>query len=103
MLNQNWDIHDLFWQFDDKPDNFNQNNEWETFRGYFIPNNILKPGEQNTIAVRVYDGFIDGGIYEGPIGLITREKYREFWQLRKEYNRHFDNFLDTLFNELNVE
>lgn len=71
------------WNFDDKPTSFNDNNEWETFRGYFLSGNILKPGEYNTIAVRVYDGYLDGGIYEGPIGLITQEKYREFWNERK--------------------
>lgn len=71
------------WNFDDKPTSFNDNNEWETFRGYFLSGNILKPGEYNIIAVRVYDGYLDGGIYEGPIGLITQEKYREFWNERK--------------------
>ena len=86
------------WNYGDKPRHFNQNSEWETFRGYFIPANILKPGEHNTIAVRVYDGFLDGGIYEGPIGLITQEKYREFWKARKELYQRFDNYLDTLLN-----
>jgi sialate O-acetylesterase len=84
------------WSFDDKPTHFNQNSEWETFRGYFIPENILKPDEYNTIAVRVYDGLLDGGIYEGPIGLITQNKYREFWKTRKEFNQRFDNYPDTL-------
>lgn len=60
--------------------NFNQNNEWEIFRAYFLPEGILKPGEENTIAVRVYDGMVDGGIYDGPIGLITQEKYTAFWK-----------------------
>jgi sialate O-acetylesterase len=69
------------WTFDDRPRYFNQNNEWETVRGYYIPENLLKPGE-NTIAVRVFDGYIDGGIYLGPIGLITQEKYRAYWNNR---------------------
>jgi len=66
------------WNFDNVPESFNQNNEWETIRGYYIPDNVLLPGKENTIAVRVYDGFIDGGIYQGPIGLITQDKYREY-------------------------
>ena len=84
------------WNFDDKPTHFNQNNEWETFRGYFIPDNILKPGEYNTIAVRVYDGFLDGGIYDGPIGLITQKNYREFWKARKELFQKYYNNQDTV-------
>lgn len=63
--------------------NFNQNNEWEIFRAYFLPEGILKPGKENTIAVRVYDGMVDGGIYDGPIGLITQEKYTAFWKEKK--------------------
>ena len=86
------------WNFRDKPSHFNQNSEWKTFRAYFIPDNILKLGEHNTIAIRVYDGFLDGGIYEGPIGLITQEKFREFWKARKEFYQQFNNYPDTLLN-----
>jgi len=68
------------WNFNEIPKYFNTFNEWETLRAYFIPDNILKPGEENLISVRVYDGFVDGGIYDGPIGLITQEKYRQFWK-----------------------
>lgn len=74
------------WTFDTWPKYFNQNNEWETVRGYYIPENLLKPGE-NTIAVRVFDGYIDGGIYQGPIGLITQDKYVKFWNRRNELNQ----------------
>ena len=57
--------------------------EYRQFRGYFIPDGVIKFGEENTIAVRVYDGYINGGIYEGPIGLTTQEKYRDYWRDRK--------------------
>ena len=68
------------WNFSIVPESFNQNNEWETIRAYYIPDNVLKPGKENTIAVRVYDGFMDGGIYRGHIGLLTQVKYREYWK-----------------------
>jgi sialate O-acetylesterase len=71
------------WKFDILPNSFNQNNEWETIRGYYIPDGILLPGKENTIAVRVYDGFMDGGIYKGPIGLVTQDKYREYWKSKR--------------------
>jgi sialate O-acetylesterase len=72
------------WNFDVVPSNFNQNSEWETLRGYYIPVYVLKPGAVNTISVRVYDGYLDGGIYQGPVGLITQEKYVEFWNYKKQ-------------------
>jgi sialate O-acetylesterase len=71
------------WNFETFPESFNQNNEWEVIRGYYIPDNVLLAGKENTIAVRVYDGFMDGGIYLGPIGLITQNKYREYWNKQK--------------------
>jgi sialate O-acetylesterase len=71
------------WNFDIVPESFNQNNEWEVIRGYYISDNVLLAGKENTIAVRVYDGFMDGGIYQGPIGLITQDNYREFWNKQK--------------------
>jgi beta-galactosidase/beta-glucuronidase len=72
------------WNFEVVPTNFNQNYEWTTIRAYYIPDNTLIPGKENTIAVRVYDGYLDGGIYQGPIGLITQEKYRKYWNNRKD-------------------
>jgi beta-galactosidase/beta-glucuronidase len=75
------------WNFNKVPLNFNQNEEWLTIRGYYIPDNILQFGGENIISVRVYDGFIDGGIYQGPIGLITQDKYIKFWNRRNELNQ----------------
>ena len=86
------------WNFDTVPDDFNANNEWETFRGYYVPFGLLKTGQKNTIAVRVYDGFIDGGIYDGPIGLIKRERYIAYWKNRRETIQRFDSYLDSLIN-----
>jgi len=59
--------------------------EWRAFRGYYIPDGILKKNQINIIAVRVYDSGGSGGIYEGPIGLITQTKYIEFWRKNKNY------------------
>jgi sialate O-acetylesterase len=58
--------------------------EYNAFRGYVIPAGILKKGQKNTIAVRVLDTGGDGGIYEGPVGLITQDKYIEYWRKIKK-------------------
>jgi len=65
--------------------------EYQKFRGYYIPDDILEAGE-NVIAVRVYDGYINGGIYEGPVGLITQDKYTSYWKSQKKKKNFFDYF-----------
>lgn len=62
-------------------------NEYQEFRGYIIPEGILNINGNNTIAVRVYDGYLDGGIYQGPIGITTQEIYREYWKEKKKEKR----------------
>lgn len=52
-------------------------NEWRELRAYRIPRRFFRT--KNDLAVRVYDGLLDGGIYEGPIGLMTPGAY-ERWR-----------------------
>jgi hypothetical protein len=66
-------------------DRANTDQEYAAFRGYYVPDGILKNGQINTIAVRVYDSGLGGGIYEGPIGLISQSKYIEFWRKNKNH------------------
>jgi hypothetical protein len=64
------------------------NNEYSKYRTYSVPDGLLRPGKNNVIAVRVYDQEQVGGIYEGPITLLPKSEYKQFW---KEYrNDHFD-------------
>ncbi len=46
-------------------------NAWDKPRTYFIPAGQVKWGGENVIAVRVYDGQGDGGMYPGPVRLRT--------------------------------
>jgi hypothetical protein len=50
-------------------------NEWQQQRAYSIPTTLVKPNEENTLAVRVLDVWLHGGIYDGPIGLVKRDRY----------------------------
>lgn len=69
--------------------------EWQEVRGYFLPANALRPGEENVIAVRVYDRSGDGGIHQGPVGIFTREDYTAHWRHndwdRGSFWRYFDH------------
>lgn len=62
---------------------YTNDRDYQMFRGYFIPKDAIKYNSDNIIAVRVYDGFQDGGIYSGPIGITTRERYSQMWKKQK--------------------
>lgn len=71
--------------------------DYRTLRAYYIQNSILHFNQENTIAVRVYDGIGYGGIYDGPIGIITRDQYISLKRkIKKESKR---NFFEWLFGD----
>ena len=53
-----------------------QGDEWQRERVYPVPAGTLRAG-RNVVAVRVYDGLVDGGIHRGPIALMTPEAFAE--------------------------
>jgi sialate O-acetylesterase len=57
---------------------------WRTLRGYEIPEGLLKPGK-NLIAVRVFDRGGGGGIYNGPIGILSLKEYKKYEEKYEEY------------------
>jgi len=63
-------------------------------RAYYLSADNLKYGEKNLIAVRVYDGFKDGGIYEGPVSIVSQQEYIKYWNKLRNSN----NFIDKIFN-----
>ncbi len=67
---------------------------YQKLRGYYLAGNDFKYGENNVIAVRVYDGFKEGGIYEGPVTIVSQREYREYWN----NIRRGSNFIDRFFN-----
>ena len=60
--------------------------EFDVFRGYYVPKGLIKQNKVNVIAVRVYDARGVGGIYEGPLGIITQDNYIDFWR-NKRYSK----------------
>jgi sialate O-acetylesterase len=68
-----------------------QGDEWLELRAYYIPREYLNVNGDNVIAVRVYDGLIGGGIYDGPIGIVTQKEYRDWF---RKYGRTRPSFWD---------
>ncbi|MBN1999277.1 glycoside hydrolase [candidate division KSB1 bacterium] len=52
-------------------------------RAYFIPPDAIRPGRDNLVAVRVYDAGRTGGIFDGDVGITTREEYLRFTKRNK--------------------
>lgn len=75
------------------PIKFDTRSEWQQFRGYFIPDGLIVPNKENVIAVRVYDGYLNGGISQGPIGLMQQSKYTKFWRELKHSKKNFWQWL----------
>lgn len=69
-------------------------NEYSVLRTYKIPKELIRFNKENTIIIKVYDYFKDGGIYQGPIGIVNYENYK---YLKEKYNNSKGN---TLWNFL---
>ena len=65
-------------------DDVSTGQEYNAFRGYYIPDGLLKKNQKNVIAVRVLDTGGVGGIYEGPVGIMTQTKYIDYWRKNKK-------------------
>jgi hypothetical protein len=71
--------------------------EWLQVRAYTIPPGLLRQNAENVLAVRVYDAMLQGGIYDGPIGIVSRKQYSQ-WE--ETVRRNFEDgwkFFDKLF------
>ncbi|MCK9410429.1 MAG: glycoside hydrolase [Bacteroidetes bacterium] len=76
--------------------------EYRETRAYDIPASTLKPGKKNVLAVRVYDNMLIGGIYEGPIGIVTAKEFRrwERWNRNNDWEvTPVDKFFDRIFTK----
>ncbi|SMO72900.1 sialate O-acetylesterase [Saccharicrinis carchari] len=71
--------------------------DYQTLRAYRIPRNMLHRGK-NVLAVRVWDDRLDGGIYEGPLGIMTVQAFESYFTEHEERKSLFEYFLDRFFD-----
>lgn len=74
-----------------------QGDEWQKLRAYYIPPDYVNFNGSNTIAVRVFDGPLHGGIHSGPIGIVSRERYLN-WKNRPR-SGSAENIFEWLFGK----
>ena len=68
--------------------------EYQKLRAYAVPADVINAGGKNVLAVRVYDNFLNGGIYDGPIGFVTRDHYRKWARKHAQHNDNSWDFFD---------
>jgi hypothetical protein len=71
--------------------------EWVELRAYTIPADLLYPNQDNVLAVRVYDGLLQGGIYDGPVGIVTREHYLQWKSMQRNRDHWLRDMFDLIF------
>ncbi len=68
-----------------------------TLRAYAIPSQLINSDGRNVIAVRVYDTFYHGGIYQGPVGLVRADRYRKWERPQRMAEKSgLQKFLDAI-------
>jgi sialate O-acetylesterase len=73
-------------------------NYYRIFRGYEIPEGLLRKNGTNTLVINVYDQGELGGIYQGPIGIATEENFKKLKKNQKEPpSNYWDDFFKTIF------
>lgn len=82
------------------PERMNNRKESEKERVYGIPDNLLKFGAINTIAIRVFDGYRFGGIYQCPVSIMTNDNYSKYYRKsRSSKSKNFwGEFWKSIFN-----
>lgn len=75
-----------------------RNDEWRKPRTYFIPDDLLRVGKENLIAIRIYDQEQNGGLYEGPLAIIPRDEYKEFWRNYQSENHTYFSLWSLLWD-----
>jgi sialate O-acetylesterase len=56
---------------------------YNEFRVFYISGKILHSNKDNIIAVRVYDSGGNGGIYEGPVGIVKQKDFVNYWKNKR--------------------
>lgn len=73
--------------------------EYNARRVYPIPPGLLKKNGVNEISVRVYDLGQRGGIYQGPIGIMTETSYKKYRHKYYEGQSFWDYIMDEFIND----
>jgi len=72
--------------------------DYRLFRAYRLPQDVINYKSPNTLTLKVNDLMGEGGIYEGPVGIMTRVQLETFYQLRSSQQGVMDSFWEWLLD-----
>jgi hypothetical protein len=72
--------------------------QYNTRRLYKIPADALNRNGRNILAVKVFDGQGLGGIYEGPIGIMTVDHYKKYKSTYNSGESFWEYMLDKFYH-----
>jgi sialate O-acetylesterase len=81
-----------------KQKKFKKGNEYRANRTYQIPKGLLKTRGTNVLAIRVYDKRSRGGIYEGPIGIMTKSNCKKYNKKHSDWRISKNSLFDLVFD-----
>ncbi|GET25898.1 beta galactosidase jelly roll domain-containing protein [Prolixibacter sp. NT017] len=77
---------------------FRQDRAWQLYRIYKIPSDLLR--NKNLISVEVKDIGLDGGIYEGPVGITTEDEVKALRENLQRNNNNDDDSWHSIIRNL---
>ncbi len=72
----------------------NDQRSYAQLRAYTLAPGVVRPDQDNVLAVRVFDGFMQGGIYDGPVGFVQRSHYVQWRNSQRDDRGAVERFLD---------
>jgi sialate O-acetylesterase len=81
----------------DNPDRMTTSNEYLELRAYFIPEEHINYRGKNVLAVRVYDQWLHGGIYSGPIGIVKQERFLQWQDIYDSEKKTIRDLFEIIF------
>lgn len=70
--------------------------DYRMLRVYRVPKSMLNKGK-NVLAVRVWDEGLDGGIYEGPVGIMSVKAFDNYFAEFESKKGFFEYFFESIF------
>lgn len=74
--------------------------DWKKERFYYIPKNLINPGNKNVIAVRVLDEQGYGGLYEDPVGITNQQSYLKYRRHGRSAGSKIERILEFIFESI---
>ncbi len=85
---------------DSRNSGWNNWDNWKKERFYYLPKSLIKPGQKNVIAIRIYDRHGQGGLYDDSPGLLTQQAYLSYKRARRSTEDSFGEIIEKIIEAI---